>query len=343
MEGSFFIGDVKIPNPLVLAPMAGITDTVFRKIIKQMGAGLVFTEMISCQALHYKNAKTLGIAEFDREEAPIAAQVFGSDAAMMGEGAAMLEAMGYSIIDVNLGCSVPKVARSGGGAALCRDIPRLARVIEAVVRAVKIPVTIKLRKGWSGQEESAFQVCRVARESGAAAVTIHGRTSVQRYTGKADWEFVKRLRESLDIPVMGSGDVKTPGDVARLLEYSGCAGIMIGREALCNPWIFRDALCLLKGRPVPPRPPFQEVMEMILLHLRGLVERFGDQPGTEKMRKFAAWYIRGLPGSSRFREAVFQMKTGADMEGALREYFDWVSRRKRDCPPDATGPGEAPQ
>lgn len=331
----FKIGPVEIANPLILAPLAGITDTVFRRMIKSMGAGLLYSDMISCQALHYNNKKTVRMLDFTPDELPLAVQIFGTNPPLMADAAKRVEAEGASIVDINLGCSVPKVAKAGAGAALCRDLPLLSQILEAITAAVSIPVTIKIRKGWSSQEISAFDVARIARECGVAAIALHGRTSTQKYGGHADWEFIREFREKVaDLPVIGNGDIKTPEMAVERLGYSGCDGIMIGREAFYHPWIFKDTLTLLQGNPRPESPPLSEIKALILHHLDGMVERYGEERGVPKMRKFGACYTRGLPDSARFRENFFRMKKYDEMKNLVDEYFEmvetWVKRRMAD-------------
>ncbi|MFP4498779.1 MAG: tRNA dihydrouridine synthase DusB [Vulcanimicrobiota bacterium] len=325
----FYIGEVKINNPLILAPLAGITDVVFRRIIKSMGTGLVYTEMISCFALHYNNRKTWKIAELSEEEKPVSVQIFGGDPQLMAEAAKRLEDMGASIIDINLGCSVPKVVKSGAGAALCRDLPLLAKNFEAVVSAVKIPVTIKIRKGWSNDEITAPEICKMARECGIKAVAIHGRTSVQKYSGTADWEFIKKMKETANLPIIGNGDIRTAAGARARLEFSGVDGIMIGREAVSNPWIFRESLELMQGLKVDESGKHQNLRELILYHLNQEVERFGKVSGVEKMRKFIAWYTRGLPGSSRFREQIFHIPEYEAVVEEVNTFFHQLAAHRR--------------
>ena len=318
----FKIGNILIPNPLVLAPLAGITDIVFRPIIKRMGAGLVYSEMVSCMAIKHKNKKTLAMLDYHPSENPLAIQIFGSDPVVMADAAKLIESLGVKLLDINLGCSVPKVSRSGAGAIVCRDLPHLARILEAVVNAVSIPVTIKIRKGWNQEEISAFEVCRIARECGIAAIAIHGRTSSQKFSGKADWEFIKELRKVVDLPLIGNGDIENPQQVKEMLEYTGCEGIMIGRKAYPYPWIFREALNHLMGSPPIPRPTFEERKEMILEHLQGMVDRYGDNQGTRKMRKFAAWFTRGMPNSTFFRDKVYKVNYQHELVDMVNRYFD---------------------
>ncbi len=323
----FCIGKVTIPNPLVLAPLAGITDSVFRGLLRELGAGLAYTEMISCQALHYNNSKTLKIADFDPDELPLCAQIFGSEPDLMAEAARKIEKLGYSIIDINMGCSVPKVVKSGAGSSLCRNPDRVARIVSAVAEAVSIPVTIKIRLGWSLQELSARTVIETAYQNGAVAVAVHGRTSSQKFSGHADWKAIGEIAKDSPIPVIGNGDIKTPREAENRLSDYNCVGIMIGREAMYYPWIFQDTLHHLKGRPIPPPPCPHDLKQFILQQLSGLAKKWGRQSASEKMRKFASWYTRGLPGSSRFRQGVFETRTYEQMVDIVNGYFDRLSRR----------------
>ncbi len=325
----FKIGNVQIPNPLILAPMAGITDPVFRPVIKKMGAGLISSEMVSCMALRYNNKKTHFMLDFSKEELPIAMQIFGSNPEAMAEGAKTMEDIGISIVDINLGCSVPKVLKAGAGAIICRDLPLLTRILEQVVKSVTIPVTIKIRKGWSNTEINSFEVCRIARECGVAAITIHGRTSGQKFSGESDWDFVKELRSRVDLPLIGNGDIRSPEQVKELLDYTGCEGIMIGREAYSNPWIFRDALDHLQGNPQKPNPSFEDVRELILGLQVGMIARYGDRQGTKRMRKFAAWFTRGLPDSTFFRDRVFKVESDESFQKVVENYFSWLQTKWR--------------
>lgn len=322
----FRIGNVLIPNPLVLAPMAGITDPVFRPVIKRMGAGLISCEMVSCMALRYNNKKTHFMLDYSPDELPVAMQLFGSDSEAMAEGAKLIESIGVSIVDINLGCSVPKVAKAGAGAVVCRDLPLLTVIMEKMVKAVSIPVTVKIRKGWSQDEISAFEVCRIARECGISAITIHGRTSGQKFSGKADRDFVKELRNRVDLPLIGNGDIRNPEQVKEMLEYTGCDGVMIGRETYSNPWIFRDALDCLQGNPKKPAPSFNEIRELILELQKETIARYGDRQGTKRMRKFAAWFTRGLPDSTFFRDRVFKVESDENLQQVVENYFYWLLR-----------------
>jgi tRNA-dihydrouridine synthase B len=316
----FYIGNVKIPNPVILAPLAGITDTVFRCLIREMGAGLVYTEMISSQAMYYQNKKTWKMTEFSTEERPVAVQIFGDVPEMMAEAAKQLQDMGYSIIDINLGCSVPKIVRSGGGADLARNLSKLSQVFEKVVKSVDIPVTAKVRTGWNRQEVTAPEICRLARETGVSAIAVHGRTSVQKYSGRADWEFIRYLKDSTDMTMIGNGDIRTPQQAAEMLEYSGCEGIMIGRESYANPWIFRNTIKYLMGEEVK-NPGYDELKSFMIEHLDRTVARYGEISGVEKMRKFIAWYTKGLYNSTNFREQVFMTRFCHEMTDLINRYF----------------------
>lgn len=327
----FYIGKVEIPNPVILAPMAGITDIVFRNIIKNLGAGLVYTEMLSSEAIHYRNPKTLKIAEINPDEKPVSAQIFGSNPARMAEAAAFMQNSGASIIDINLGCSVPKVIKNNAGATLCRDLPLLARVLKTVVKSVSIPVTIKIRKGWSDSEITAFEVCRIARETGVAAVAIHGRTSRQAFSGEADWDFIERLADEGELPVIGNGDILTARQAVDRLKNTNCVAVMIGRGAYYNPYIFRDILDLLQGKEIPPGPTIDEIRDLMLFQLDKTIERFGEEFGVKRMRKFIAWYTRSLPHSTRFRDVIFRQNSKNQVVEAVRKYFNSINTIKDFC------------
>lgn len=321
---SFHIGSVKIANPLVLAPMAGITDTVFRKIIKSMGAGLLYSDMISCQALHYANKKTFRMLDFLSEELPLSVQIFGSDPSMMAEAAKIVEDSGASIVDINLGCSVPKVAQPGSGAALCRNLPLLAKILEKTVKAVAIPVTIKIRIGWSLKEVSAFEVCKIAEECGISAIALHGRTSAQKYSGNADWDFISRFALQTKLPVIGNGDITKASQGAAILENTACSGVMIGREAYNNPWIFKSILALLQGEKQEQKTSYIEIKQLILHQLEGMTERYGEESGVRKMRKFGSCYTRGLPKSAKFRDDFFRLEKKESMISLVEDYFSYI-------------------
>ncbi|MGE5550097.1 MAG: tRNA dihydrouridine synthase DusB [Bacteroidota bacterium] len=294
------IGSVSIPNRLVLAPMAGVTDLPFRLICKDYGAGLVYGEMISDQALLHGNRRTEPLLRIDPAERPVALQLFGRDPETLGRAARVLAAHGPDLIDLNFGCPVPKVVRNGAGAALLRDLPRAAAIVRAVVEAADRPVTVKMRAGWDAENLVAPELAALCAEAGAAAVMVHARTREQFYTGRADWGVIRAVKEAVRIPVIGNGDVRTPDDAGRMLAETGCDGVAIGQGALGNPWIFAQAGLLLAGSGWEP-PTIEERFAVIRRHLQAEREYIGEERGVKEMRKHLAWYLRGLPGAAHFR------------------------------------------
>lgn len=316
------IGNVLIENPLVLAPMAGITDSPFRRIAKKFGCALVYSEMISSNAILMKNKKTGGLAKFYPEEKPVNLQLFGNDPAKMAEAAVILQEKGADFIDINVGCSVPKVLRAGAGAYLAKDLPLLKKILKSVAGAVKIPITIKIRKGWSSKDISAFKILKIAEDAGLQALAIHARTSTQKYSGEADWDIIKELKEKASIPIIGNGDVKTPEDVKRLLEFTGCDAVMIGRAALGNPWIFSHSLEFLKTGKKPGYVKPVERKKIILEHYKIMIEEQGEKGALRAFRTHLAWYSRSLPESARFRQHIFSIQEHDKFIEAIEDYFN---------------------
>lgn len=315
------IGNVLIENPLVLAPMAGITDSPFRRIAKKFGCALVYSEMISSNAILMKNKKTDALAKFYPEEKPLNLQLFGNDPAKMAEAAAILQEKGADFIDINAGCSVPKVLRTGAGAELAKDLPLLKKILKAVIKAVKIPITIKIRKGWSSKEISAFKILKIAENAGVQALAIHARTSAQKYSGEADWGIIKELKEKASIPIIGNGDVKTPEDIKHLLEFTGCDAVMIGRASLGNPWIFSQSLEFLKTGKKPDYVKPTERKKTILEHYKMMMEEQGEKGALRAFRAHLAWYSRSLPESARFRSYIFSIQEHDKLIEAIEDYF----------------------
>ncbi|NPV72931.1 MAG: tRNA dihydrouridine synthase DusB [Pelotomaculum sp.] len=315
------IGSVVLDNPVIAAPMAGITDKAFRILAREFGCGLVCTEMVSDQALLHGNPKTCSLLDVAGEAGPVSVQIFGSNAACMAEAAGIAESRGAGIIDINMGCPTPKIVKNGEGAALMREPEKAARIVRAVVERVKVPVTVKMRKGWDDNSPNAVELARLAAEAGAAAVTVHGRTRSQLYAGKADWEIIAAVKRAVDVPVIGNGDVWTPQDALAMLEQTGCDGVMIGRAALGNPWIFRRTVHFLKTGELLPGPTPAEKAAMALRHLDLLVEFKGEKVAVWEMRKHAAWYMKGLRGAARLREQVNR----AGSPGEIREILSGLA------------------
>ena len=313
------IGSVVLDTPVVLAPMAGVTDLPFRVLCREQGCGLVCTEMVSAKAVHYNNKNSAPLLAVDDRERPVSLQLFGSEPELLGEIAARLEPGPYDIIDFNMGCPVPKVVNNHEGSSLMRE-PKLAgEILRAMVRAVKKPVTVKIRKGFTEAESNAVEIAKIAEDAGAAAIAVHGRTRVQYYSGKADWEIIRRVKEAVSIPVIGNGDIFTAGDAERMFRETGCDGVMAARGARGNPWLFRDIRSLLESGRSPERPTVAEVREMILRHGKMLADFKGEAMAMREMRKHVAWYTAGCPHSASLREAVNRVETLAQLEELLAE------------------------
>ena len=312
-----FIGNVEIKPPVVAAPMAGISNSAFRLLTKEAGAGLVFSEMISAKGLIYNPERTLPLLEFDSREKPIAMQIFGSEPSFMSAAARIIQDRGADLIDINMGCPVTKVVRGGEGCALMRDPRKAGEIVAAVKEAVSLPVTVKIRKGWDGENINAVEVAKVLEEKGAAAVTVHGRTREQFYGGKADWQIIRQVVEAVGIPVIGSGDIFEPRDALDMLEETGCAAVMVGRGSLGNPWLIgRICAFLEEGRVLPP-PSVEERLAMALRHMELLAELKGEITGIREMRKHASWYVKGLKGAAAARQDICRAGTGTEMALAL--------------------------
>lgn len=313
------IGNLEIENPLVLAPMAGVTESPFRLLCKEQGAGLVFTEFISSKGLVRGDDRTLDYLHYDPREKPIGVQIFGAEPEVLAEAAVFVCSCGADLVDINLGCSVPKIVKQGSCAALLREPAKMRRVIRMVRRAVRVPVTVKMRLGWDRDE--AVPLAHVAEEEGVDAIFIHGRTAKQLFRGEADWEAIRRVKEAVSVPVIGNGDVRTPADAARMLDLTGCDAVMIGRGALGNPWIFRRTLAYLQSGVLLPEPTAKERVGMALEHLGRQIEKDGEARGLRKMRKLLCFYTRGLHDASRLRERLVRALTYEEVEARLRGIF----------------------
>lgn len=316
------IGQVVINNPVVSAPMAGVTDRAFRLLARRAGAGLLYTEMVSDQALIYGSSRTDKILDIAGEPPPLSVQIFGSQPEYMAEAAAMVEARGATIIDINMGCPTPKIVKNGEGAALLRQPELAERIVRAVVRAVRVPVTVKMRIGWDSGQIVAVEFARMLQEAGVSALAVHGRTRDQFYSGRADWSTIARVKQAVSIPVIGNGDVRTPQEARAMLQETGCDAVMIGRAAMGNPWIFRDTVHYLQTGELLSPPGHRERLEVALQHLHLLVESKGEYIGVREMRKHAAWYVRGLKGAARLREELNRADTIERMEQILYGALD---------------------
>ncbi|OAT86342.1 tRNA dihydrouridine synthase DusB [Desulfotomaculum copahuensis] len=318
----FYIGGVKIDNPVVAAPMAGVTDRAYRVLAREAGCGLVFTEMVSDRALLYGNPRTGLIINHAGEKGPLAVQLFGADPDYMAAAAELAAATGADIIDINMGCPTPKIVRNGEGAALMKNPSLAARIVSAVAGRVNVPVTVKMRRGWDESSVNAVEMARRVEASGAAAVTVHGRTRAQFYSGRADWQIIRAVGEAVAIPVIGNGDVCSPQDARRMLAETGCAAVMIGRASLGNPWIFRRTVRYLATGELPPLPDAAERLQTALRHLDLLIALKGGRVAVWEMRKHAAWYSKGIRGAARMRDRINQAPTVEELRAVLKETFE---------------------
>ena len=313
------IGEVTLQNNMILAPMAGVSDLPFRLLCREQGAGLVCMEMVSAKAILYKNRNTEELLTIDPKEHPVSLQLFGSDPDIISEIAKQIEERPFDILDLNMGCPVPKVVNNGDGSALMKN-PRLAgEIIEKTARAIKKPLTVKIRKGFDDAHVNAVELAHIAQESGAAAVAVHGRTREQYYAGHADWDIIRQVKEAVSIPVIGNGDIRTPEDVAAMAEQTGCDGYMIARGAEGNPWIFRQILHYFETGEHLSRPDFSEVTEMLLRHAKMQIDCKGDYTGIREIRKHAAWYTAGYRNSSKLRGRINEVENYEQLEALFRE------------------------
>lgn len=303
------IGDVILKNNVILAPMAGVTDLPFRLLCKEQGAGLLCMEMVSAKAIYYNNKNTETLMQIEPEERPVSLQLFGSDPVIMSEMAKRIEDRPFDILDINMGCPVPKVVNNGEGSALMKNPGLVRKIVTSVSKAIKKPLTVKIRKGFDENNINAVEIAKIIEDSGAAAVAVHGRTRQQYYSGKADWDIIRQVKEAVSIPVIGNGDVDSPQKAKQMLEETGCDGIMVGRAAEGNPWIFREISHYLDTGELLPRPALEEVKEMILRHARLQLEYKGEYTGMREMRKHVAWYTAGFPHSARLRGAVNEIES----------------------------------
>ena len=316
------IGSVTLPNNLILAPMAGVTDLPFRLLCKAQGAGLLCMEMVSAKAILYKNRNTESLLEIDPRENPVSLQLFGSDPEIISTIAHQIEERPFDILDLNMGCPVPKIVNNGEGSALMKN-PKLAgEIIRRTVRAIDKPVTVKIRKGFDDEHINAVEMAKIAEDAGAAAVAVHGRTREQFYSGKADWDIIRQVKEAVSIPVIGNGDLLTAEDVIAMEEQTGCDGFMIARGAQGNPWIFRQILHYFETGEHLAKPTIEEVTQMILRHARMMLEFKGEYLGIREIRKHAAWYTAGYPNSARLRVAINNVESFEALEELLMNNLD---------------------
>lgn len=301
MEFRWKIGEIQMENPFVLAPMAGVTDLPFRKLCKEQGAGLICTEMVSAKAISFHNKNTEALMEMDPSEHPVSLQLFGSEPELMAEVAKSIEERPFEILDINMGCPVPKVVNNGEGSALLKNPKLIGKIIKAVSGAIRKPVTAKMRIGFEGYPVDPVEIAKIMEDSGAAAIAVHGRTRQQYYSGHADWDTIRKIKEAVRIPVIGNGDVDSPEKAEALLKETGCDAVMIGRAVRGNPWIFRELNHYFLTGEKLPRPSAEEIREMILRHARMQIEIKGEFTGIREMRKHVAWYTAGMRNSAGLR------------------------------------------
>ena len=313
------IGDIELENNLILAPMAGITDLAFRKLCKENGAGLVETEMVSSRAIVYNDEKTLKMLNTEGEERPISMQIFGNDPEIMAESAKFLNDKA-DIIDINMGCPAPKVVKNGDGSRLLLDLDLVSEIVKSVVSVAKVPVTVKIRKGWDEEHIVALEAARVIEKAGASAIIVHGRTRSQFYSGKADWEIIKKIKESVNIPVIGNGDIIDGKSAKEIFETANVDGIMIGRATLGNPWIFKEIIAYLSGVNFV-KPSNEDVLNTILLHYNMLIQEKGEYTAVREMRKHVAWYVKGMRNATIIRNQINTYESFADCEKFLKNIF----------------------
>lgn len=313
------IGDIELENNLILAPMAGITDLAFRKLCKENGAGLVETEMVSSRAIVYNDEKTLKMLNTEGEKRPISMQIFGNDPKIMAESAKFLNDKA-DIIDINMGCPAPKVVKNGDGSRLLLDLDLVSEIVKSVVSVAKVPVTVKIRKGWDEEHIVALEAARVIEKAGASAIIVHGRTRSQFYSGKADWEIIKKIKESVNIPVIGNGDIIDGKSAREMFETANVDGIMIGRATLGNPWIFKEIIAYLSGVNFV-KPTNEDVLNTILLHYNMLIQEKGEYTAVREMRKHVAWYVKGMRNATIIRNQINTYESFADCEKFLKNIF----------------------
>ena len=317
------IGNVTLDNNLILAPMAGVTDLPFRVLCKEQGAGLICMEMVSAKGIYYNNKNTESLLAIDEREHPVSLQLFGSDPEIMSEMAKRIEHRPFDILDINMGCPVPKVVNNGDGSALMKNPILAGEIIEKTAKAIKKPLTVKIRKGFDEAHVNAVEMAHIAEESGAAAIAVHGRTREQYYSGKADWEIIRKVKEAVKIPVIGNGDIFTPQDAYRMQQETGCDGLMTARGAQGNPWIFAQINHFLETGEELPKPSAKEMVDMVLRHAKMQIAFKGEFTGMREMRKHAAWYTGGYKHASRLRSLLNEVETYEQLEELLETFASY--------------------
>lgn len=315
------IGNVTLSNQIILAPMAGVSDLPFRLLCRELGAGMVCMEMVSAKAIYYNNRNTDALMEIHPEEGPVSLQLFGSDPDIISDMAKRIEERPFSVLDINMGCPVPKVVNNGEGSALMKNPKLVEEILSKLVKAINKPVTVKIRKGFDEDHVNAVEIAKIAEQCGVAAVAVHGRTREQYYSGHADWDIIARVKQAVQIPVIGNGDVDSGEKAAQLLEYTGCDGVMIGRAAQGNPWIFREVTRYLETGEIPDAPTNREKKELILRHADLQLQYKGEYTGVREMRKHLAWYSVGMPHSNHFRQMINTMETMEELRQGVEEMF----------------------
>ena len=318
------IGNIEIKNQVVLAPMAGISNTSYRTIIKEMGAGLIYAEMVSDKAIMFDNDRTIELLKMRESERPIAQQIFGSDEdSFVIAAKKIVELMHPDILDINMGCPVPKIAlKSQAGASLLKDPDKIEKIVRSVVNAVDIPVTVKIRSGWDSNTINCVEVAKRIENAGASAITLHARTRAQGYSGSADWSLIKKVKEAVSIPVIGNGDIKTCYDAKKMLEETGCDAVMIGRGVLGNPWLIKECVDYLENGTLPQRVSAKEKMQMLKRHFELLCKDKGEKLALLEIRTHALWYIKGLPGSASIKNQICQTKNSTELFNILNNYIE---------------------
>lgn len=317
MRMKWKIGDVEIDNPFALAPMAGVTDLPFRKLCKEQGAGLICMEMVSAKAISFHNKNTEALMEIDKCENPVSMQLFGSEPELMARVAAEIEERPFDILDINMGCPVPKVVNNGEGSALLKNPELIVKIVKSVSSAIKKPLTVKVRIGFENEPVDIVEIAKRVEDAGAAAIAVHGRTRQQYYSGTADWDTIRRVKEAVTIPVIGNGDVDSPEKAEALIKETGCDGVMIGRAVRGNPWLFRELNHYFETGEKLPRPSAEEVREMILRHARMQIDLKGEFTGIREMRKHVAWYTAGMRHSAALRRETNLVSSYEELEKLL--------------------------